>query len=106
VAERRHSTYGIPRRVLDRIGVGPPHLAGQHRQLPLVHRLTPEAMTMTGAPSTVKTSDFAICPTPTPTASAACWEVRASTGSSSTVRPRQMASSAVLTRAAAGFTAA
>jgi hypothetical protein len=69
-------------------------------------RLTPEAMTMTGAPSMVKTSDFAICPTPTPTASAACWEVRASTGSSSTARPSQMASSAAWTRAAAGFTAA
>src|SRR5499427_11152556 len=59
---------------------------------------------MTGAPSTVNTSDFAICPTPTPTASAACCEVRASTDSSTTLRSRPSAVSAAWKRETAGFT--
>src|SRR5712692_1128476 len=67
-------------------------------------RLAPEAITRTGRSCTVKTSDLAMLPTATPSASAACWEVCAERSSSMTRRWRPRASSAAWTRRAGGFT--
>src|SRR3989442_5677251 len=67
-------------------------------------RLAPEAITRTGRSWTMKTSDLAMLPTATPSASAACWEVRAERSSSMTRRWRPSASSAAWTRSAGVFT--
>src|SRR5262245_56431704 len=66
-------------------------------------RFAPEAITRSGLLFTVKTSDFAIWPTATPRASAACWEVRASTGSSITWPVKPSAPMADRTFSTAGF---
>src|SRR4029453_9063734 len=71
--------------------------------LPLSTRFTPDATTMIGAPFTVNTSDFAICPTSTPSAAAASWDVRAVFSSSITRRSSPRPAMAACPRSAAAF---
>src|SRR5215470_7399356 len=67
-------------------------------------RLAPEATTRSGVPSAVNTSDFTIWATATPSASAACCEVRACTASSITSRASPCAVMAACTFSTAGLT--
>src|SRR5690242_7507088 len=68
-------------------------------------RFAPEATTRSGVRSAVNTSDFTIWATETPSASAACCEVRAWTASSITCRASPCAVMAACTFSTAGFTA-